>query len=85
LLERRWISSRELSRIVTVAEAGQSGLRERLGMHLAELAGGGLAHVVAEAGQEGFELAGLAFREAGAESLVEGNGGAGRQPGRAAP
>ena len=34
-----------------------------------------LAHVVAEAGQEGFELAGLAFREVGAQSLVEGNGG----------
>jgi hypothetical protein len=75
LLERRWISSREVSRTVTVAKAGQSGLRERLGMDLAELAGGGLARVVAEAGQEGFELAGLAFREGGAESPVEGHGG----------
>jgi hypothetical protein len=27
----------EVSRIVTVAKAGQSGLRERLGMDLAEL------------------------------------------------
>jgi hypothetical protein len=32
LLDRRWISSREVSRIVTVAKAGHSGLRERLGM-----------------------------------------------------
>jgi len=30
LLERRWISSRKVSRIVTVAKAGQSGLRKRL-------------------------------------------------------
>ena len=37
LLERRRISSREVRRIVTVAKAGQSGLRERLGMDLAEL------------------------------------------------
>ena len=37
LLDRRWISSREVSRIVTVAKAGHSGLRERLGMDLAEL------------------------------------------------
>ncbi len=37
LLERRWISSREVSHIVTVAKAGQSGLRERPGMDLAEL------------------------------------------------
>jgi hypothetical protein len=37
LLERRWISSRKVSRIVTVAKAGQSGLRKRLGMDLAEL------------------------------------------------
>ena len=37
MLERRWISSREVSQIVTVAKAGQSGLRERLGMDLAEL------------------------------------------------
>ena len=36
LLERRWIA-REVSRIVTVAKAGHSGLRERLGMDLAEL------------------------------------------------
>jgi hypothetical protein len=37
LLERRWISSRKVSRIVTVAKAGQSGLRKRLGMDLAEM------------------------------------------------
>ena len=37
MLERRWISSREVSRIVIVAKAGQSGLRKRLGMDLAEL------------------------------------------------
>ena len=34
LLERRRISSWEVSRIVTVAKAGHSGLRERLGMDL---------------------------------------------------
>jgi len=43
LLERRWISSRKFSRIVTVAKAGQSGLRERLGMDLAELRAAGSA------------------------------------------
>jgi hypothetical protein len=32
LLERRWISSRKVSRIVTVAKAGQSGLRKRLAL-----------------------------------------------------
>ena len=37
LLERRWITTREASRIVTVTEAGEAGLREWLGVDLAEL------------------------------------------------
>jgi DNA-binding transcriptional ArsR family regulator len=37
LAERRWITTREASRIVTVTEAGQSGLREWLGIDLAKL------------------------------------------------
>jgi hypothetical protein len=35
--ERRWIATREASRIVTVTEAGQTGLRDWLGINLAEL------------------------------------------------
>jgi hypothetical protein len=34
---RRWISTREASRIVTVTKTGQAGLREWLGIDLAEL------------------------------------------------
>jgi DNA-binding transcriptional ArsR family regulator len=34
LLQRRWITGREASRIVTVTEAGQDGLREWLGLDL---------------------------------------------------
>jgi hypothetical protein len=37
LAERRWITTREASRIVTVTEAGQAGLREWLGIDLAKL------------------------------------------------
>jgi DNA-binding transcriptional ArsR family regulator len=37
LVERRWITTREASRIVTVTEAGQAGLRAWLGVDLAEL------------------------------------------------
>jgi DNA-binding transcriptional ArsR family regulator len=37
LLERRWIATREASRIVTVTKAGQAALREWLGIDLAEL------------------------------------------------
>lgn len=37
LLERRWIATREASRIVTVTKAGQAGLEEWLGVDLAEL------------------------------------------------
>jgi hypothetical protein len=37
LLERRWITTREASRIVTVTKTGQAGLREWLGIDLAEL------------------------------------------------
>ena len=37
MLERRWISTREASRIVTVTKAGQAGLQEWLGIDLAEL------------------------------------------------
>jgi DNA-binding transcriptional ArsR family regulator len=37
LAERRWITTREASRIVTVTEAGQAGLRDWLGIDLAEL------------------------------------------------
>jgi len=39
LLERHWITTREASRIVTVTEAGQTGLRDWLGIDLAELRG----------------------------------------------
>jgi DNA-binding transcriptional ArsR family regulator len=35
--ERRWIASREASRIVTVTAAGQAGIQEWLGVDLAEL------------------------------------------------
>jgi DNA-binding transcriptional ArsR family regulator len=35
--ERRWIATREASRIVTVTTAGQAGLRDWLGIDLAEL------------------------------------------------
>ena len=34
---RRWIATREASRIVTVTKAGQAGLRDWLGVELAEL------------------------------------------------
>jgi hypothetical protein len=37
LLERRWIVTREASRIVTVTKAGEAGLREWFGVDLAEL------------------------------------------------
>jgi hypothetical protein len=37
LLERRWITTREASRIVTVTETGRAGLREWLGVDVAEL------------------------------------------------
>ena len=37
LLERRWITTREASRIVTVTKAGQAGLREWLGIDVAGL------------------------------------------------
>ena len=37
LVTRRWITTREASRIVTVTKAGQAGLREWLGIDLAEL------------------------------------------------
>jgi DNA-binding transcriptional ArsR family regulator len=37
LAERRWITTREASRIVTVTEAGHAGLREWLGIDLAKL------------------------------------------------
>jgi len=39
LAERRWITTREASRIVTVTRAGQTGLQEWLGIDLAELRG----------------------------------------------
>jgi hypothetical protein len=35
--ERGWTLTREASRIVTVTEAGQAGLRDWLGIDLAEL------------------------------------------------
>ena len=35
--ERRWIATREASRIVTVTAADQAGLRDWLGFDLAEL------------------------------------------------
>jgi hypothetical protein len=37
MLERRWIATREASRIVTVTEAGQTGLLEWPGVDLAAL------------------------------------------------
>ncbi len=37
MLERRWIATREASRIVTVTEAGEAGLREWPGVDLARL------------------------------------------------
>ena len=37
VVERRWITKREASRIVTVTEAGQDGPREWLGLDLAAL------------------------------------------------
>ena len=37
LLTRRWIATREASRIVTVTKAGEAGLREWLGVDLEEL------------------------------------------------
>jgi DNA-binding transcriptional ArsR family regulator len=39
LVERRWVATREASRIVTVTRAGQAGLRDWLGIDLAELRG----------------------------------------------
>jgi DNA-binding transcriptional ArsR family regulator len=39
LAERRWIASREASRIVTVTQAGQAGLHDWLGIDLAGLRG----------------------------------------------
>jgi hypothetical protein len=41
MLERRWITTREASRIVTVTKAGQAGLQEWLGIDLAELRAAG--------------------------------------------
>ncbi len=35
--ERHWIATREASRIVTVTEVGETGLRDWLGIDLAEL------------------------------------------------
>jgi hypothetical protein len=37
MLERRWIATRQASRIVTVTEAGQEGLLEWPGVDLAAL------------------------------------------------
>jgi hypothetical protein len=37
LVTRRWVVTREASRIVTVTKAGQGGLRDWLGIDLAEL------------------------------------------------
>jgi DNA-binding transcriptional ArsR family regulator len=37
MLERRWITTREASRIVAVTEAGEAGLRDWLGVDLAQL------------------------------------------------
>jgi hypothetical protein len=75
LLERRWISSRKVSHIVTVAKAGQSGLRKRLGMDLAELRAAAKLTLLRRQVRRASSWPGLAFREAGAQSLVEGHGG----------
>jgi hypothetical protein len=37
LVERRWIATREASRIVSVTKAGQAGLQDWLGIDLARL------------------------------------------------
>jgi hypothetical protein len=37
MVERRWIATREASRIVTVTQAGQTGLHDWLGIDLSEL------------------------------------------------
>jgi len=37
LVTRRWITTREASRIVSVTKAGEAGLREWLGVDLASL------------------------------------------------
>ena len=37
LVQRRWIATREASRIITVTKAGEVGLRDWLGIDLAEL------------------------------------------------
>jgi hypothetical protein len=37
MLERRWITTREASRIVAVTEAGEAGLRDWLGVDLVQL------------------------------------------------
>ena len=37
MIERRWITTREASRIVVVTEAGEAGLRDWLGVDLAQL------------------------------------------------
>jgi DNA-binding transcriptional ArsR family regulator len=37
MIERRWITTREASRIVTVTEAGEAGLRDWLGVDLVQL------------------------------------------------
>ena len=37
MIERRWITTREASRIVVVTEAGEAGLRDWLGVELAQL------------------------------------------------
>jgi DNA-binding transcriptional ArsR family regulator len=39
LVQRRWVATREASRIVTVTRAGQAGLHDWLGIDLAELRG----------------------------------------------
>jgi hypothetical protein len=39
LVERRWVATRQASRIVTVTKAGQDGLHDWLGIDLAELRG----------------------------------------------
>src|SRR5438876_221986 len=54
MIERRWITTREASRIVAVTEAGEAGLRDWPGVDLAQL-GSAARHVVAEPGQQGLE------------------------------